>query len=64
MKLRKKPATAELINWAALLHKIGFPVAKLDAPETFDDPERELLLQSYSVLAKSKEDLNALEDWL
>ena len=64
VKLRKKPATAELINWAALLHKTGFPVSKLDAPETFDDPERELLLQSYSVLAKSKEDLHALEDWL
>ncbi len=64
VKLRKKPATAELINWAALLHKISFPASKLDAPENFSATERGQLLMSYSVLAKSKEDLKALEDWL
>lgn len=64
LKLRKKPATAELIQWTALLHKINFPAAKLDKPESLDDTERRLLLMSYSVLAKSKDDLKALEDWL
>ncbi|MBC7777954.1 MAG: MoxR family ATPase [Phycisphaerae bacterium] len=64
VKLRKKPATAELINWTALLHKISFPVAKLEAPEKLSDEERKLLLTSYSVLAKSKDDLKALDEWL
>jgi len=64
VKLRKKPATAELINWAALLHTIGFPASKLAAPQTLSDAERGQLLTSYSVLAKSKDDLKALEEWI
>lgn len=64
VKLRKKPATAELIQWTALLHKINFPAAKLDKPKSLDDTERRLLLMSYSVLAKSKDDLKALEEWI
>ncbi|MFN0036750.1 MAG: AAA family ATPase [Saprospiraceae bacterium] len=64
VKLRKKPATAELILWASLLHKAGFPAEKIDRPETLSDAERGLLLMSYSVLAKSKDDLKALEEWL
>ncbi len=64
VKLRKKPATAELINWAALLRKVDFPAEKLAKTETLSDAERALLLSSYSVLAKSKEDLKALEDWI
>jgi MoxR-like ATPase len=64
VKLRKKPATAELLNWAALLHKLNFPASKLETPEKLSDAERRLLLTSYSVLAKSKDDLKALEDWL
>jgi len=64
VKLRKKPATAELINWTALLHKIGFPASKLEDTDQLSDTERRWLLMSYSVLAKSKEDLKALEEWL
>jgi len=64
VKLRKKPATAELLNWAALLHKISFPASKLETPERLSDAERRMLLTSYSVLAKSKDDLKALEEWL
>lgn len=65
VKLRKKPATAELIQWTALLRAVKFPVKKLDkaAPAGLDDDERALLLMSYSVLAKSKDDLKALEEW-
>jgi len=65
VKLRKKPATAELIQWAALLHKVGFPVDKLDAeaPGGLSTEERALLQVTYSVLAKSKDDLKALQDW-
>jgi len=64
VKLRKKPATAELLQWASLLYKIQFPVANLATPERFSKAERDLLLMSYSVLAKSKDDLKALEDWI
>lgn len=59
-KLRKNPATAELIQWAALLHRMEFPAHKLEQPDKLSAQEREVLRISYSVLAKSKEDLNML----
>lgn len=62
LKLKKSPATAELIFWVLLLQKIGFPMAKLDG--TLSDAEKESLKLSYSVLAKNKEDLQSLKDSL
>lgn len=64
LRLRKKPATAELLQWAFLLKKISFPVNKLGNLDTLSEAERAKLLLSYSVLAKSKEDIKVLEDWL
>ena len=59
-KLRKNPATAELIQWAALLHRMEFPAHKLEHLDKLSIAEQEMLRISYSVLAKSKEDLNML----
>ncbi len=59
-KLRKSPATAELIQWAALLHRMEFPAHKLEFPDKLSAPEKESLRISYSVLAKGKEDLGML----
>ena len=64
VKLRKNPATAELIQWASLLRRLDFPAAKLADLGALSDAEQELLMLSYPVLAKSKEDLKALGDWL
>ncbi len=61
--LRKNPATAELIFWATLLHRLGFQPAALDAGKLGAD-DRARLLTSYSVLAKTKEDLVTLADLL
>jgi MoxR-like ATPase len=58
--LRKNPATAELIFWATLLHRIGFDPAGLQGKMSAED--RAKLLLSYSVLAKTKEDLTTLGD--
>jgi MoxR-like ATPase len=58
--LNKNPATAELIQWASLLPKLNFPIEKLDNTENLDEKERQLLQISYGVLAKSREDLEAL----
>jgi MoxR-like ATPase len=55
VRMQKKPATAELINWVALLHKAGFDAEKIEGELTGQD--RETLLMSYSVLAKNREDL-------
>lgn len=60
MKLKKSPATAELIFWVLLLQKVGFPMSKLGG--TLTDAEKESLKISYSVLAKNKEDLQSLKD--
>lgn len=60
-KLRKNPATAELIQWGALLRRLDFPAEKLDDPDNLTDVERTNLELSFSVLAKSREDLEALK---
>lgn len=59
--LRKKPATAELIHWALLLQKLKFDTNKLNSSEKLSEKEREQLLISYAVLAKTKEDLASLK---
>lgn len=64
VKMRKNPATAELVNWAGLLRDANFPVAKLRNPDHLAAAERDFLVTSYSILAKSKEDLKALAEWL
>lgn len=62
-QLRKNPATAELIQWASLLHHIGFDPACLE-PGALNTEHRTMLLKSYPVLAKNKDDLNTLADRL
>ena len=60
LKWQKKPATAELIQWAWLLKQSGFDPALLEHPGRLDEEARRQLLRSYSVLAKTREDLAAL----
>ena len=55
--LEKNPSTAELLGWIALLSKMGLNVK--DA-KSLTAEEKDALLSSYSVLAKSDEDLKRL----
>ncbi len=64
LKLKKLPATAELIFWTMLLKKINFDPSKLENTSKLNATERNQLKMSYSVLAKTKEDLQALQDHL
>jgi MoxR-like ATPase len=59
--LNKRPATAELIAWAALLSKLGFPTAKLAPDADLSQKEKDTLQASYTVLAKTEEDLKKLK---
>lgn len=52
---KKDPATAELLAWIRLLDTIGFNPA-------VQPPQKDLLLLSYSALAKHAEDLKALAE--
>jgi MoxR-like ATPase len=61
VKLKKDPATAELLYWTMLLRKLDFPVAKLADTSTLTADELKQLHTSYSVLAKTREDLAALK---
>lgn len=61
VKLRKDPATAELIQWAALLQKLGFDVEKLNALGELSEQAKADLKLSYCVLAKNKDDLDQLQ---
>ena len=61
LKLQKKPATAELIYWAWLLQKMGFDTEALETPARMSAEGRRQLKNSYSVLAKTREDLKALQ---
>ncbi len=62
--LNKKPATAELIAWAALLAHLQFPVEKLNNAAALNDTERAMLRSANAVLAKTREDLNTLNNAL
>ncbi len=64
VKLQKKPATAELIYWTLLLQKMEFPTEKLRDTSQLDAAELKKLGTSYSVLAKTKEDMKALRNSL
>lgn len=64
VRLRKNPATAELINWVALLYRAGFDATKIENPESLSKTEREIVLMSYSVLAKNRDDLSAIAKML
>ena len=59
--LRKNPATAELIHWVYLLQKLGFDATKLSDLKSLSIPEKEQLTMSYSVLAKTKDDMATLK---
>jgi MoxR-like ATPase len=55
-QLKKKPATAELLGWLRFLGQLGLDLGKLSA----EDKGR--LVVSYSLLAKTKEDLALLQE--
>lgn len=59
-KLNKYPATAELIQWAAYLQETNFPILKLKNLDRLSNEERGALKSSYSILAKTREDLAVL----
>lgn len=61
VKLKKNPATAELIQWSALLEKMGLDGQKLADLSQLSEEEREQLQLSYCVLAKNKDDLQQLQ---
>ncbi len=62
VKLSKNPATSELINWVSLLKKMDFKAAAID--DELPVAERAKLLTSYSVLAKTKNDLKEIQKML
>ena len=62
--MRKNPATAELINWVALLNKAGFDAEKIEDPDSLTTLDRDTLIMSYSVLAKNRDDLKDIRKML
>ncbi len=59
-RLRKKPSTSELLLWADLLIRKNFTFNNLENPQALSVEKKEVLKQSYSVLAKTQEDLQIL----
>ncbi len=60
LRLRKKPSTSELLLWADLLIRMKFDPKRLDNKKDLTPQDRSILKKSYSVLAKTQEDLQAL----
>ena len=60
LNLKKPPATAELISWAVLLKKMDFNPVLLENDNLLPITEGMKLKTSYSVLAKTREDLDIL----
>jgi MoxR-like ATPase len=63
-RLQKKPATAELIQWAHLLKEMQFDFSLLEETHRLDSSTRQLLASSYTVLAKTREDLASIRSKL
>lgn len=63
-KLKKNPATAELIFWTMLLQKTNLDIKQLSEVKKMSRPDRQQLMMTYSVLAKNKEDLENLRVYL
>lgn len=61
LRLQKKPATAELIQWAHLLRKMAFDISLLDTPHRLSEVDKRKLASTYTVLAKTKEDLKGIQ---
>ena len=59
---KKKPSTAELINWVSILERIGFDVQQLLNPKALGPEAKKLLAGSYTALAKNKEDSKLIID--
>lgn len=59
---RKKPATAELLQWTMVLDQLDqsgeLPIAQLDQP---NEAQRAVLLGTYGLLVKDKEDLKNIK---
>jgi MoxR-like ATPase len=60
LKLKKAPATAELLAWIRVLEKMGLDPS---APNPTPQQER-ALIYTYSILAKSKGDIDTITDEL
>jgi MoxR-like ATPase len=56
LKLRKNPATAELLGWIRVLERIGLDLANIKA----NTEEEDALIFTYSILAKNKEDRDTI----
>jgi MoxR-like ATPase len=59
--LNKKPATAELLHWASLLLKMGIDTQLLGNPKEMENDQKIRLGYSFSVLAKTRNDLETLK---
>ena len=59
--LNKKPATAELLHWASSLLQLGVDTSKLADPRSLEADQKTLLGHSFSVLAKTRNDLETLK---
>ncbi|MDM8535877.1 MoxR family ATPase [Desulfobacterales bacterium HSG17] len=56
LNLKKRPATAELLAWINIVKTLGIDMAAIR------EDQKEKLELSYSVLAKTREDLNSLKN--
>jgi MoxR-like ATPase len=61
LRLKKAPATAEMLAWVLWLSAQGFALDRLGSPLT--EAEQSTLHSSYAVLAKNTDDLNAMKNY-
>jgi MoxR-like ATPase len=57
LKLKKSPATAELLAWVRMLERMGLDAGK----PALTPAEEQALVFTYSILAKSREDVNSIK---
>ena len=62
LNLRKAPSTDELLKWATYLSHMNFDFSKLQGYKGIGDQDKDFLVTSYSILVKSKLDLDQLNE--
>ena len=61
LPLKKKPATAEFLDWINLLSSLGLNEKDIKSIENIKYEQAEVLALSFSILAKTNEDFALLE---
>jgi hypothetical protein len=61
---KKKPSVSEFLHWVTLLERMNFNAKYLTIFKKLPDDHKHALFTTYSVLAKTEEDVNLIREFM